>query len=121
MLASPWVILAAVLALAGIGGGAYFKGRQDGSNGVIARQVRDEKIRRDTEEAAMLGTANALANIKITQTTINRKVETITRDREVYVQCINADDVVGLLDAARQGSSRPADDRKLPSTGASSP
>lgn len=103
MLANPWVILAAVLAFAGITGGMYLKGRSDGAAVVIAQQARDDQVRMETLQAAQLGAAEAIAAQKVTHTTINRKAETVIREHKVYVECVNPDDIVRLLDDARAG------------------
>lgn len=121
MLANPWVILAAVLAFAGITSGAYIKGRGDGADGVIARQARDDAVRMETLQLAQQGAAEAIAAQKVTHTTINRKAETVIREHKVYVECVNPDDIVRLLDDARAGRapSEPAGGGVLPGPGPS--
>lgn len=59
------------------------------------------------EERAQLGAATEIAKIKVTQQTINRKVETLTREVPVYRDCIHDPAVSGLLDQARAGGRVP--------------
>ncbi len=102
---NPWFIVAALVAFGFVGGASYIRGREDGSNAVIARQTRDEEVRLQTLQAAQEGAAEAIATITVVHTTIRQKAETVIRDVPIYRDCVNDPAVVGLLDAARSNSS----------------
>lgn len=103
MLASPWVILAAVLALAGISGWSYFKGRSDGSDAVIARQARDDEIRFETLQLAQQAAAEEIAKIEVKNVTIRQRLETQIRDKPVYRDCIADQRVLDTVNEAITG------------------
>lgn len=122
MLANPWVLLSACLALAGAVGGAYVKGRSDGRAVEIAQRVTLEEVAKVASEAAMAGAAKKIAEITIKHTTIRQHAETVIREKIQYRDCVNDPVVSGLLDAARADAapSQPAGDRELSGVGASS-
>lgn len=93
----PWAILATMLS--GVGG--LWFGMDLGADREIAKQAKIEEVRREVEDAARLGAAAAINEIEITNRTINRQVETITREVPVYRDCVHDPDVERLLDAAR--------------------
>ena len=68
-------------------GGAYIKGQTTGADRVIAKQVAVDQAIRDTRAAAQQGAADAIAQIKIVNTTIRQKAETVVRDNVRYVDC----------------------------------
>jgi hypothetical protein len=87
--------------LSGIG--AFFYGRNLGIESAQLEQAEQQKLIAAVEERAQLGAAAEIAKIKVTQQTINRKVETLTREVPVYRDCVHDPAVSGLLDQARAG------------------
>lgn len=100
---NPWIILAVIIALAAAG----YEGFSLGADHEVARQAKTVALIAAVKEQAQQGAADAIAKIDITQTTINRKVETITREVPVYRECLNTPDVERLLNDARAGLDRP--------------
>ena len=86
---NPWVIIGAGIFWVLSVGGAYVKGQTTGANRVIAQQVAVDQAVRDTRAAAQQGAADAIAQIKIVNTTIRGKTETIVRENRVYADCVN--------------------------------
>lgn len=121
---NPWALLAGVAVLGFVGGGSYIRGRDDGANAVLARQKRDEVVRLETLQAAQEAAAEEIANITVVHTTIRQKAEATIREKVVYRDCVNDSAVVGLLDAARAGTSSATTDAagggQLPEPGAGS-
>lgn len=115
MLAKAYVLIAiGVIALAAVGG-AYYRGRVDGENACIAKQAKEEEIRAETRRIALEAAGEKIAAIQVKHTTINRKVESVTREIPVYRDCLNDERVRGLLDAAREGGeSAPGDPGSVP-------
>jgi hypothetical protein len=95
---NPYVILAAMLALAA----AYGGGRWDGTRIERSAQAREDERQRATEEAAQRGAARAISAIKVTQTTIRQlaEKEIIREPQYVDPRCEHSDVVFGLLQRA---------------------
>ena len=100
---NPWIVLGIVLAWGGSLGLAGWKSYGAGRNAEIVKQESDEALMRQTREAAQQGAADAIANIKVTSTTINREIQTLVRTDVVYRDCRHAPDVMRLLEAIRVG------------------
>lgn len=100
---NPWIILGLVLGLGVTHGFVAWKAYGAGQNAEIVKQESDEALMRKTLEAAQQGAADAIANIKITSTTINREIQTLVRTDVVYRDCRHAPDVMRLLEAIRVG------------------
>lgn len=96
-LVNPWVLLAIVLAL----GASAYEGFRLGGDHEIAAQAKTQALIAVVKEEAQQGAAEAIGKIDIKQTTINRKIETITHENTVYRDCVVTPDVAGLLDASR--------------------
>src|SRR5690606_16554302 len=111
---NPYLILVIVLGWGVSVGGAFFFGAGVGRDGEIAKQAAIEDIRRETRQAAQEGAANAISKIKITNTTIRGRTETIVREKPVYADCRH--DPAGLLNIneALTGKAIPAGGGKLP-------
>lgn len=114
-LPNPYLILAAALAFAAATGGAYIKGRIDGTAIEQSRQAKLEDVARTAREAAVTAAANAIADIEVKQVTIRQQaVKEIIRD-PVYTECRNTDEFMRLLNAARGYDKwQPAVPAKLP-------
>lgn len=111
---SPYAILAIVVLWGGSVGGAYFYGSGVGKDGEIANQAKINQAITDTREAAQLGAADAIAKIKVTNTTIKGRIETTIRDNPIYVDCKHGDDGLRDINEALTGKSQPASGSKLP-------
>lgn len=98
---NPWFILGWLAAALVLCGACYVKGRSDGKAVEVAERATLEEVARESREAAMQAAAEAIAGISVTHTTIRQKAEVITREVEVYRECRNDPQLVGLLDAAR--------------------
>lgn len=101
---NPYVLLAVVLAWGGSVGGAFFYGESVGRNGEIAGQAKITKAVEDTRAAAQLGAADAIAQIKVTNTTVRGKTETIVRENVVYRDCRHPPDSVRVINSALAGT-----------------
>lgn len=97
-----WVkIAAAVVVVVGAfaGGVRYERGQQ----------ARIELAIEEAGKSAQIATAGEIAKLKITNTTIQGKVETIIHEQKVFDQCIVPADAVGLLNDAIRGAESPRD------------
>lgn len=117
---NPYVILAIVVAWGVSMSGSFWYGTTVGRDGEIAKQAEISQAIEQTRKAAQEGAADAISKIKVTNTTIRGKTETIVRENVVYRDCIHDPDGVQLLnDALRAGHRpKPAGDRKLPGVNA---
>lgn len=112
---NPWLILAAFVALSGLTGGAYIKGRGDGAAVVVAKQARDDQVRMETLQLAQQGAAEAIAAIEVKNVTIRQKLETRIVDNPVYRDCVADDGMLKLTNEAITG--QPTGDSIVPGTG----
>ena len=104
---NPWLILGALLLLSGATATGYWKGSQHARNKIEAQVARDERIAQVAYDAALQGTAAAIAKIEVKHTTIRQKAEVITREQVVYRDCVSDPVLRGLLDAARENRASP--------------
>ena len=113
MLANPWVITAAVLALLASHGYAYYKGGVNAVNAVEAQAARDEKIAQVAFDNAMTATAKAISKIEVKNTTIRQVLEKEIHERPVYrtLDCSHKPDVLGMLNRALANPDGAADAR----------
>lgn len=71
-----------------------------------AAQNEQAKVNRAIEEtraAAQEGAANAIAQIRVTNTTVRGKTETLVREKTVYRDCVADDGVVRNINSALTG------------------
>lgn len=113
---NPYAILAVVVLWGASVGGAFFYGSGVGKDGEIANQAKINQAIIDTREAAQLGAADAISKIKVVNTTVRGKVETIIRDNPVYRDCKHDDVGMLVINEAITGKSQPASSGKLPRT-----
>lgn len=99
-----YVILGLVIAWGASLGGAFFYGENVGKDSEIAGQAKINKAVTDTRAAAQLGAADAIAQIKVTNTTVRGKTETIVRENVVYRDCRHAPDSVRAINSALAGT-----------------
>lgn len=114
---NPWLILAALAALAGITGGAYLKGRGDGAAVVIAKQARDDEVRMETLQLAQQGAAEAIAAIEVKNVTIKQRMEREIVEKPVFSDCKSGPDLVRQYNAIATGSPDTVADSELPAAG----
>lgn len=100
---NPWVGLAAVLLWVASVGGSYWYGTGVGKDAEVVKQSEIKQAIEDTREKARQGAAIEIAKIKVRNTTIQGKVETIVRDNPVYRDCRHSDDAFRLLNESLTG------------------
>lgn len=110
---NPYGILAVVVLWGASVAGSFFYGQGIGKDGEIAAQAKIDKAVTDTREAARLGAADEIAKIKVRNTTVQGKTETIIRDNPVYRDCRHDDTGVRLINEALTGRSGPASGGEL--------
>lgn len=114
---NPWLILGAVVFWAVSSGAVYVKGQSVGANRVIAEQAKVDKAVDETRAAAQQGAADAIAQIKVVNTTVKGRVETIVRENTVYRDCKHDARSLRDINAALSGDSAgAAGGGKLPET-----
>jgi len=103
---NPWLILAAALALAGLAGGAYRLGREDGENKIVAQQARESEIAQKAADAATSAAADAISKITIKHQTVRQEVEREVQTREVFRDpgCRTGPDLLRLYNDAIPGA-----------------
>lgn len=109
-----WVLLAIVLAWGASVAGSFFYGQDIGRDAEIAGQAKIKQAIDDTRQQAQLGAADAIAEIKIVNTTIHQKAETVVRTERVYADCRHADGMLDTINSAITGRAEPAGEGKLP-------
>ena len=115
---NPYVVLGAVVVWGATAAGAFWYGTDVGRDGEIAKQAAIEQAIRDTRQAALEGAADAISKIKVTNTTVQGKTETIVRERTVYSNCVHDPDLMRIINEALTGRTEPPGDRKLPGVNA---
>ncbi len=108
------LILGAVVLWGATVAGSFFYGQGVGKDGEIAKQTAINQAIIDTRKAAQEGAANAIAQIKITNTTIRGRTDTIIRNDPVYFDCRHSDDGVRNINEALTGRSGAVGDSQLP-------
>lgn len=78
---NPYALLGIVLAVGALTGGAYWQGRNDGENKIVAQQAREDAIAAKAIESAASAAAVAISQIKVQHRTVQQEVQ-----REVLVQ-----------------------------------
>jgi hypothetical protein len=113
---NPYVLLAVVLFYTGSIGAVGFKAYDLGQDNLLAEQALKKDTERTTREITLQATAEMIAKLRPEHQTINRKVETIVREKLVYRDCVSDPGVERMLDDARAGRTavRPSGDRVLP-------
>lgn len=111
---NPYLIAGAVLAWSVSVGGAFFYGTGVGKDREVARQSEILQAIADTRYQAEQGAANAIAQIKITNTTIRGKTETIVRENVRYLECRHDPDGVQVINDALANRSQRTGGRQLP-------
>jgi len=97
--AAPYFLAAALVA----SGAAYLKGRQDGKSIAAAQEARDERVAVIAAESAASAAAVAIRQIRITNTTIQQRLEREIQTRVQYVDCRHAPGVLDTVNEALTG------------------
>lgn len=111
---NPYLIAGVVLAWSVSTGAAFFYGQGVGKDREVARQAEILQAIADTRHQAELGAAHAIAQIKITNTTIRGQTETIVRENVRYVECEHPDGQLRNLNAALTNRPEPPGGGSLP-------
>lgn len=100
---NPYLILATVILWGASVAGAFFYGTNTGADAEIAKQAKIDQAIEVTREAARQGAADAIKRIKVTNTSIKGRVETIVRENVIYRDCRHAPDGLRNLNEALTG------------------
>jgi hypothetical protein len=108
---NPWILLGLLVLLGATAAGSYVRGRHDENTAMLAAQAKQRTL----DEVIEAGVAKGVSQIKVQNTTIKQKLETLTRENVIYRDCKLDPATRGLLDAALQGkAAQPAGDSVLP-------
>lgn len=102
-LASPWLILAAVVALGASHTYAYVKGGTARENSIRAEQQRQDELVQKIQQS----TAQQIAAIEVKHVTVRQKLETEIREKPVYVNCRADQRVLDTVNEAITGHPAP--------------
>lgn len=105
---NPYVALAVIILWGTSVGGSFWYGTDVGKDSEKAKAAEVKQAIEDTREIARQGAASEIAKIKVRNTTIQGKLETITRDNIVYRDCQHTDDAFRLLNESITGKASPA-------------
>lgn len=113
---NPYAILGGIILWGASIGGAFFYGQGVGKDSQIAKESAVKDAISETRAAAQLGAADAIAKIKVRNTTIQGRVETIVRDNPVYRDpaCAHSPDGLRNLNEALGGGTGPASSGIVP-------
>ena len=103
MLFNPTALLIGALSVAILTGGAYIKGRQDGSAIARADQAEVLELARKVRDDAQRGAAEAIAKIEIKHTTVRAAVEKEIHEKPVYRDCRHTDYALRRINSALIG------------------
>lgn len=118
---NPWALLAGLVAVLGLAGGAYWQGRQDGRDGAISEAVRDDAVATIAAEAAASAAAAAISQITVTHRTIRQELQRDIIEKPVYrdPDCRTGADSLRRFNSAIPGTAQPsADPGQLPASDA---
>lgn len=109
---NPWALLGIVLAVGAMTGGAYFRGREDGENKIVAQQAREDAIAAAASDAAASAIAAAIPKITVKHQTVRQELEREIQTREVYRDpgCRTGADSLRLYNSAIPGAAPDAPD-----------
>lgn len=111
---NPYLILTLAGVWLGSAGGSYVYGTGVGTAKEKARQADEQLVIDTTRQAAQEGAANAIAKIKVTNTTIQGKTETVVREHVVYRTCVHPPEQLRNINEALTGRPQPPGDSQLP-------
>lgn len=96
LLANPWVLLAAVLALGASHTFAYVKGGTARENSILAEQKRQDELVQRIERT----NAQQIAQIEVVNKTIYQRATREVIEKPVYRDCHHDADTLGMLNNA---------------------
>lgn len=99
-LPNPSVILAVVLAVGTLTGGAYLKGRLDGTAIEQSREAKADDVVRAARTAAANAAAEAIAAIEVKHVTIRQEVQREILEKPIYRDCQHDAAGLRLINAA---------------------
>lgn len=114
---NPWAILAALILVGSMTGGAYYQGRKDGESKIIAQEAREQEIAKKATDAALQATAEAIAKIKVQHRTVTQEVERHVIETPIYrdPDCKHDAHGLQLINAALTGAkAQPASSGVMP-------
>jgi hypothetical protein len=97
-------LVAALLAVGVLTGGAYWQGRRDGADGEKATQAREDDVVRIASAAAAASAAEAISKIRVRNTTIQNEVQREISERVVYRDCVHSPEQLQRINAALTGA-----------------
>ena len=106
---NPYLIIAALVAVLAAGAGGF----KLGADHEIAAQAREQNHIAEAVDAANTASAQAIAKIKVVNTTIQNEVQREVQNNIVYRDCKHTPDGLRLVNDALTGG-KPAGDGKLP-------
>lgn len=111
------LILGLIIAWGASVGGSFWYGTGVGKDAEIAKRTEIADAIVATRTVALEGAADAISKIKVTNTTVRGRTDTIIRNDPIYVACEHSPDGLRAVNEALTG--RPPDtgtsgDRKLP-------
>lgn len=86
---------------------SYWEGMQQGENKAMAANAKIESVMTTEFTKQQKEITNAIANIRTTNTTIYKKVETAIIDKPVYRDCVHDADVLRDINAAIANPGKP--------------
>lgn len=100
---NPWSILAALLLVGALTGGAYRQGRADGEAKIEAQQARESELAQKAVDAANATAAAAIAGIKVQHRTITQEVQREVVSVPQYRECAHSPQTLERINAALTG------------------
>lgn len=107
LLPNPWVLLALLLLWWGSVVSAYLKGQATGRESQRAEQAKIEAVATQVREDAQQGAADAIAKIKIVNTTIQQRIQKEVYTSIVYRDCKHTPDGLRAVNQALTGGADP--------------
>ncbi len=110
-MANPWILLGVLVAILTAGGSGYMKGRLDAKNAAASARAKEMAL----EQKIQTTIAEEVSKIKVTNTVIRGKIETVTREVPVYRECVHDPVVLRMLNDVLTGKvSVPGGDHVVP-------
>ncbi|CAB4134751.1 hypothetical protein UFOVP275_10 [uncultured Caudovirales phage] len=106
---NPYIIIACLVAILGAGAGGF----KLGADHEIAAKAREEKHVSEAVDAANIASAQAIAKIKVINTTVMNETQHEVQTNVVYRDCRHTPSGLRLVNEAITGS-KPISDSKLP-------
>jgi hypothetical protein len=118
LLANPWLLLAAVLALGASHTFAYVKGGISRENSILAEQKRQDELVQKVQQS----TAQQIAKIEVVNKTIYQRATREVIEKPVYRDCHHDADTLGMLNHALTNTApaEPAGDSSMSGADATS-